>query len=328
MVGLPERPATAAFCTYHDAMVCTAPSHLQLPPGPWRTVLDGLCARFPGIGRVQWMDRMARGRVLDEDNRRLDPGTPYKVGMTVRYFREVIDEPVIPFDEIVVHVDAHLLVVDKPHFLPVVPAGQFVRQTLLTRLIERFDNPRLVPLHRIDRATAGLVMFSPDPASRDAYQALFRERRIRKGYEAWAPPLPDRAFPQVYRSRLQRGEPFFRMREVAGEPNSETRIDVVERVDDAWRYALEPHSGRKHQLRVHMAALGAPILNDPWYPQPADHAADDHARPLQLLARSLAFDDPLSGRPRYFASARLLPGPQARAAADTPEEGSGVGDRR
>ena len=288
------------------AMTATHASTVQLPPGPWATVLDGLCARFPAIDRAQWLDRMARGRVLDEAGHPIDAGAPYRVGLNVRYYREVRDERPIPLQELVLHADDHLLVVDKPHFLPVAPAGAFVRETLLTRLIHRFDNPQLAPLHRIDRATAGLVLFSVNPATRDAYQALFRERRIAKRYEALAPALPQHVFPLVRCSRLQSGEPFFRMEEVAGAANSETRIDVLERGAHDWRYALYPHTGRKHQLRVHMAALGAPIRNDRWYPQLQENVADDYALPLELLAESLRFIDPLSGAVREFHSAQRL----------------------
>jgi tRNA pseudouridine32 synthase/23S rRNA pseudouridine746 synthase len=282
------------------------PSRLQLPPGPWRSVLDCLCARFPAIARDVWLDRFARGRVLDADGAALAADAPYRLGAEIRYFREVADEPELPFRETLLHVDAHLVVADKPHFLPVTPAGGFVRETLLARLVRRLGNPDLAPLHRIDRDTAGLVLFSANPATRDAYQALFRERRILKRYEAIAPALRDAAFPRVHASRLEPGEPFFRMREVAGAPNSETRIDVLERAGDLWRYALEPVSGRKHQLRVHMAALGAPIRHDRLYPHLAPDAADDYAQPLQLLARALAFADPLSGQARRFESGLSL----------------------
>lgn len=278
------------------------PSHLQLPPGPWKTLLDGLCARFPAIGRDTWLDRFARGRVQDADRRPLAADMPYRAGLEIRYFREVPNEPVIPFDEAVLHVDADLVVADKPHFLPVMPAGAYVRETLLTRLVRRLGNPHLAPLHRIDRDTAGLVLFSADPATRGAYQVLFRERRIHKEYRALAPPLRGMTFPLVRRSRIEAGEPFFRMREVEGEANSETHVDVVERADDVWTYALSPITGRKHQLRVHMAALGAPILDDRLYPDLAAEGADDHAHPLKLLARSLAFDDPLTGQRRHFTS--------------------------
>ena len=279
-----------------------AASRLQLPPGPWSTVLDCLCARFPAIAREVWIDRFARGRVLDASGAALPLDAPYRLGAEIRYFREVDDEAAIPFHETVLHVDAHLVVADKPHFLPVTPAGGYVRETLLARLRQRLENADLVPLHRIDRDTAGLVLFSANPATRDAYQSLFRQRRIHKRYEAIAPALPGLAFPLVHESRLESGEPFFRMREVDGAPNSETRIEVIERLGASWRYALEPVTGRKHQLRVHMAALGAPIQNDRLYPQLTPRAGDDYARPLKLLARALAFVDPIDGVERRFES--------------------------
>ncbi|HEV2622011.1 MAG TPA: pseudouridine synthase [Frateuria sp.] len=282
------------------------PSTLHLPPGDFATVLDALCSHFPRIERACWQDRMRRGRVLDAHGQPIDEGTPCRVGMPVRYFREVANEPAVPGEELVLHADEHLVVVDKPHFLPVIPAGGYVRQTLLARLVQRLGNPALVPLHRLDRDTAGLVLFSAQPATRDAYLSLFRERRIVKRYEALAPPLPQLEFPCVHRSRLEVGDPFFRMREVAGEPNSRTRIEVVERGSRLWRYALEPLTGRKHQLRVHMASLGAPICNDRFYPQLQERREDDPSRPLQLLASGLAFVDPVSGQAREFRSGRVL----------------------
>jgi tRNA pseudouridine32 synthase/23S rRNA pseudouridine746 synthase len=289
-------------------MDATVASRLQLPPGRWPTLLDGLCARFPAIAREVWLDRFARGRVTDAEGVALPADAAYRPGLELRYFREVVDEPVIPGDELVLHVDAHLVVVDKPHFLPVTPSGAFVRECLLRRLVARLGQADLAPLHRIDRDTAGLVLFSANAGTRDAYQRLFRERSIRKVYEAVAPAVPNTAFPQVRATRLQRGEPFFRMAEVAGEANSETRIAVLERAAMWWRYALTPITGRKHQLRVHMAAIGAPLRNDRWYPEVCAEAADDYSRPLQLLARSLDFVDPLSGATRRFTSAReLLP---------------------
>ncbi|MFK2905414.1 pseudouridine synthase [Dyella ginsengisoli] len=277
-------------------------STLHLPPGDWSTVLDCLCDHFATIPRAQWLDRIARGRVLDADGAPITAHTPYRAGMPVRYFREVADEPAIPGEVRIVFADEHLLVADKPPFLPVTPAGAYVTQTLLARLVAATGHADLVPLHRIDRLTRGLVMLSIRPDTRDAYQALFRERRIGKVYEALAPPLPDVTFPLVRRSRIERGEPFFRMREAAGEPNSETRIAVIERGDALWRYRLQPVTGRKHQLRVQMAGLGAAIANDPLYPELQPEGPDDPARPLMLLARELVFDDPLSGEPRRFCS--------------------------
>jgi len=277
-------------------------SRLQLPPGGFETLLDGLCARFPGIDRGQWQRRMAQGMVLDEQCRPLAMDAPYAAGRTVFYFREVEDEAPIPFDAELLHMDQDLVVADKPHFLPVAPTGIYVRQTLLSRLVRQLDNPELVPLHRLDRGTAGLVLFSARRCTRDAYQALFRERRIEKGYEALAPALPGAAMPLLRQSRLEQGEPFFRMREVEGMGNAITRIRVLERGARIWRYGLSPVTGRKHQLRVHMATLGAPILNDRVYPELLPQGPDDHSRPLQLLARTLAFTDPLTGASRHFES--------------------------
>ncbi|TDK21098.1 pseudouridine synthase [Luteimonas aestuarii] len=289
-------------------------SRFQVPPGPSATVLDALCAAFPAIPASQWRERFARGHVLDADGHPLPANAAARAGLELHYYRDVPDEPLIVGEARVLHRDAHLLVADKPHFLPVVPAGRFVRDTLLARLVRQTGIDTLVPLHRIDRATAGLVLFSVEPRTRDAYQALFRERRIRKRYAALAPALPGRSFPLTHCSRIVRGEPFFRMREVDGEPNSETRIEVLSRDAAHWRYALEPVTGRKHQLRVHMASLGAPILGDPLYPDLDETALAQDGAPLQLLAQSLAFEDPLDGTAQCFESEQSLfaPSPPGR----------------
>lgn len=281
-------------------------SRVQLPPGTWATVFDFLCERFPGVSRDTWASRLQRGRVLDPNGAPLDAATVYRVGMTVRYFRELESESEIPGDVHEIHRDEHLLIVDKPPFLPVVPSGRFVEQTLLARLRARYALQDLVPLHRIDRATSGLVMFSLNADTRSTYQSLFPQRRIDKTYEALAPALPtqDLAFERL--SRLQPGEPFFRMVEVQGPPNSQTRIQCLQVHGDLARYRLTPVTGRKHQLRVHMAALGAGILNDALYPQHRPDLPDDPQRPLMLLARQLAFIDPLSGACREFKSLRWL----------------------
>ncbi|MCU7650015.1 MULTISPECIES: pseudouridine synthase [Pseudomonas] len=277
-------------------------STLYLPPGPWATVLDCLCDHFKAISREQWLDRFARGRVLDGQGQPIAVELAYREGLLIHYFREVPNEKVIPVQETVLYADEHLVVADKPHFLPVTPAGEYVEQTLLRRLIRRFDNPHLVPLHRIDRHTAGLVLFSANPGSRSAYQALFPTRQIEKRYEAIAGALPELVFPLLHKSRLVDGEPFFRMQEVPGVSNTETLVEVREKHGDLWRYGLYPVTGKKHQLRVHMSALGAAICNDPFYPQVLKDAEDDPAKPLKLLAQGLRFIDPLTGQEREFES--------------------------
>ncbi|MBC3337656.1 pseudouridine synthase [Pseudomonas proteolytica] len=281
-------------------------STLYLPPGPWATVLDCLCEHFRAIGREQWLDRIARGRVLDGNGQPIGVDLAYKEGLRIHYFREVPDEKPIPVHETILYADEHLVVADKPHFLPVTPAGEYVEQTLLRRLIRRLDNPSLVPLHRIDRHTAGLVLFSANPQSRSAYQQLFPTRRIDKFYEAIAPALPALTFPLVHKSRLVEGEPFFRMQEGPGVSNTETAVQVREKNGDLWRYGLFPVTGKKHQLRVHMTALGASICNDPFYPEVIKDAVDDYANPLKLLAQGVRFIDPVTGEERSFSSRIVL----------------------
>lgn len=280
-------------------------SRIHLPAGSWATVLDALCAIFPGIAPETWRDRFYRQRVLDEHGQPVAADRPYREGLRLCYFREVPAEAPIPFVETLIHVDEHLVVADKPPFLPVTPGGGYVEETLLARLRRRLDNPELVPVHRIDRHTRGLVLFSARRDSRSAYEALFSGRRIEKIYEALAAPIRDFPLPVIYRSRLGPGEPFFRMRELPGEANSETRIERIGEVGEDWHYRLMPLTGRKHQLRVQMAALGAPIRHDPFYPDLSDHA-DDYGRPLALLARALRFRDPLSGEERLFESGQRL----------------------
>lgn len=277
-------------------------STLYLPPGAWATVLDCLCAHFSAISREQWLDRIARGRVLDANGVPIGAALAYREGLRIHYFREVPNETPIPVQESILYADEHLVVADKPHFLPVTPAGEYVEQTLLRRLIRRLDNPDLVPLHRIDRHTAGLVLFSANRQTRSAYQSLFPTRQIDKRYEAIACALPDVEFPRVHKSRLIDGEPFFRMQEGPGVSNTETAMEVCERNGELWRYGLYPVTGKKHQLRVHMAALGAAICNDPFYPDVIRDAVDDYARPLKLLAQSLRFVDPVTGQQRQFQS--------------------------
>ncbi|HEY0974914.1 MAG TPA: pseudouridine synthase [Solimonas sp.] len=283
------------------------PSSLQLPPGHWPSLLEFLIQHFDAIPAAQWRSRFARGLILDEDGHALAADAAYRAGARIHYYRELPAETPIAGDARVLHRDTHLLVADKPHGLPVMPAGRYVQETLLVRLKRQTGLDDLVPLHRIDRDTAGLVLFSIRADSRAAYQALFPQRAIEKTYEALAPPLPLQTWPLLRRSRIVRDTAtFFRMREVEGEANSETRIERIEARGAVDLYRLQPLTGRKHQLRVHMAALGAPILHDPYYPELRPRLDDSASPPLQLLARSLQFVDPLNGQPRRFDSALRL----------------------
>ena len=285
-------------------------SRVVIPPGQWACVMDFLVARFPHISAEDWQQRLAQGLVLGDEGQPLQADTPAIDGGWLYYYRAVESETAIPFRHQVLYRDAHLLVVDKPHFLPVIPSGKYLQHTLLLRLKQSVDVPDLVPIHRIDRDTAGLVLFSLQAASRDAYSALFRERRVEKTYEAIAPFDAALAMPQRRESRVRVGAHFMQQAEVPGPVNAITDIDVLEVCGPWARYRLRPLSGQRHQLRVHMLALGLPILNDGMYPQLTPEGSSDTSKPLQLLAKSLVFEDPLSGRRMAFESQlRLLPLP-------------------
>ncbi len=283
-----------------------SPSCVSLPGGDWPTFTDFLVQRFPDIPRDVWLQRMADAEVFDEFGEAVTPQRPYRGHMRLYYYRALPPETRIPFDEELLFQDEHLVVVDKPHFLPVTPSGHYLQETLLVRLKNRLGLDGLSPIHRIDRETAGIVLFSVKPQERAAYQDLFRQRTVDKVYEAMAPCHAGMTFPQVRRSRIVEGQPFFRQAEVEGPPNSETLIELLETRGPWARYRLRPVTGKKHQLRVHMYALGLPIVNDRVYPPLDPTPGDDYHFPLQLLAQAISFDDPFTGERRQFSSKRRL----------------------
>jgi tRNA pseudouridine32 synthase/23S rRNA pseudouridine746 synthase len=284
-----------------------APSYLWLPPGDWPDMLAFLIAQFPDISPAIWQSRMQRGEVLNQFGAAITPASPYRYGDCIFYYREIDDEIPVPFEESIIYQDAHILVADKPHFLAVTPGGKFLHETLLVRLKKKTGLADLTPVHRIDRETAGLVLFSHNRLSRPAFHALFAQRAVDKTYEALTDGPGAIDLPAVYSSRMEAGQPFFRMQEVDGEPNAQTHIQLIEQHGTQALYRLHPITGRKHQLRVQLAALGRPIVNDRFYPEVvAEGTPDDYRFPLKLLARAIAYIDPLDGRPRSFESARVL----------------------
>lgn len=286
------------------------PTRLRVPrTGPWETIADYVTGRFSHIDSEILLGRFDRGEVVAFDGTKLTRETPLGAEDFVWYYREPPDEPDIPYDVAVRHLDDDLLVVDKPHFLPTTPGGGFLMNSALVRLRRRFDNPDLTPIHRLDRATAGLVMFSVRPATRGAYQTLFADRAVEKVYEAVtaipADGMPE--LPRVVRSHLTSTRGSLRaIVQDDREPNAETLVEAIRIGETTAHLRLHPRTGRMHQLRSHLAGIGLGILGDRFYPDLLDEAPDDPEHPLQLLARELRFVDPLSGQTREFTTGLTL----------------------
>jgi tRNA pseudouridine32 synthase / 23S rRNA pseudouridine746 synthase len=296
-----------------------SPSTVALPAGQWPTVLDFLAERFPFLSRPQWRDRLNDGDVRAANGNAIKADMPYAACQHqhthLHYWRSVPQEPRIPFDAAIIYQDDYLVVADKPHFLPVAPSGRYVQETLLVRLRRQLGIDTLTPMHRLDRETAGLVAFTIQPHTRDIYQGLFRTQQIHKVYEAVAAWRPDMAWPHTVRNHLTTGTHFMTMQAGQGEVNACTHIDLLDHCQQthAALYRLTPSTGQRHQLRVHMHGLGLPIQGDSIYPtlQAASdpNALPDYSQPLQLLARGLAFTDPVSGVAHHFTSKRQLAWP-------------------
>ncbi|UJW29119.1 pseudouridine synthase [Saccharothrix sp. AJ9571] len=282
------------------------PARLRLPDeGPWATLREHLVERLPRVDPARIDELLAEERIVGLDGP-LGPDTPFRPGTFIWFHRDLPDEVPVPFEVEVVHRDDDLLVVDKPHFLATIPRGRHVLQTALVRLRRDLDLPQLSPAHRLDRVTAGLLLFVVRPELRGAYQTMFRDRLVHKEYEAIAPVVPGLDLPCVVRSRIVKERGVLAAQEVPGPPNSETRVELAEARDGLGRYRLLPATGRTHQLRLHMSSLGIPILGDDFYPVLTETALDDFRRPLQLLAKALEFTDPVSGQRRRFESRRTL----------------------
>lgn len=286
-----------------------------------------LAVRFPQV--ADWPQRLARGDVLDTSGQPAAADRPVAPGDLFWYWRNPPPEHPVPGELTVLHQDDLLVVVDKPHFLPVTPGGRHLHETALVKLRRLTGIATLAPMHRLDRETAGVLAFTVQPATRHAYQRLLAARQVHKVYEAVAPWRADLALPLVASHRLQErpGGAFMQMAVVDGEPNAETQVDLIGRLPDDGgpplaHYRLTPVTGRKHQLRIQLSTLGIPICGDRIYPTllpdtpPGERP--DYSHPLQLLARELAFIDPVTGEARQFISrrrlARLPPAPAARPA--------------
>ncbi len=295
-----------------------APNKVWLPQGEWKTVFEYFCWRFSRQQPSQCQARFERGEVCFDDGELVSLSTPYQAERHLYFYHEVENELEVPFREKIIYQDENIIVADKPHFLPVAPSGNYLQHTLLVRLRRALNNNEIQLCHRLDRETAGLVLLSKKASVRGAYQQLFADRRIVKTYFAIAKKLK-LSFPYRKISRLESLKSSMCMREVAGEENSETIISIEQKGHSNNLYKLQPVTGKKHQLRVHMASLGAAILNDPLYfasqNKPAPHSEITHTNskpsnqftePLQLLAKQLEFIDPITGTKHCFTSEQSL----------------------
>ena len=289
-----------------------SPSKLSLPqnnPGV-ATVLDYLVLKFPSITSDVWKKRMADGKVHWHGGELINKHSPFAAQQRVYYYREVENEPVIPFSEEVIFQDELILVAYKPHFLPVTPGGGYVEECLQNRLRSKTGNQQLQAMHRIDKATAGLVLFSLEPNSRQHYHHLFASHQVNKTYQAIAsthgnPPVVGQQW--EIKNRVEKTGTRFLMHVVEGQANSHSRIRCLQCSVDKALFELNPITGKTHQLRLHMQGLGWPILHDTYYPRLLQSAKpDDYSKPMQLLARQLQFIDPVTQQTRSFSCATEL----------------------
>ncbi len=286
------------------------PSVVTMPAveKPYPSIVEFLCRTFPAVSRNQWVERIHEGKVLDDQSKPITAETMYSPSRRIYYFREIENEPVIPFTEQILFQDDEILVADKPHFLPVIPGGRYVEECLLNRLRNRTGMANLAPLHRLDRETAGIVIFSVNPNTRGRYHELFMHGKVEKTYRALAEVNePPRENQWTVENRIVRGEPQFRMITVPGVANACSHIQLLEVKGDRGLFSLQPVTGKTHQLRLHMSGLGFRIINDRVYPDLQPERNDDFDQPLQLLAKMVRFHDPVSGQDREFRSEQGLP---------------------
>jgi tRNA pseudouridine32 synthase/23S rRNA pseudouridine746 synthase len=289
--------------------ISKTPSVVTLPEAgkPYPSILDFLVRTFPGISRDTWAQRIAEGKVLDNDENPITADTKYVPAKRLFYFREVENEPIVPFAETILFQNDEILVACKPHFLPVIPGGRFVNECLLNRLRTRTGISDLTPLHRIDRETAGIVIFSANKRTRGLYHELFALGEITKTYHALAEFVHAPQSTQwLIENRIVRSEPRFRMKIAPGPVNARSSIQLTEVAGSQGRFKLSPLTGKTHQLRLHMSSLGFRIINDRVYPNLLLEQDDDFSKPLQLLAKHVAFHDPVTGRNLIFSSEREL----------------------
>lgn len=287
-----------------DAAWLRTPGAFPADAPPWATMRDFLVERLPAKALVAQM--LDAGEFVDQAGRALSGDEEFRPHTFVWFHRPLAPEAEAPFPITVLEVNERFVVADKPHFMATTPRGAHVQQTALVKLRLALDLPELAPAHRLDRLTAGVLVFSARREYRGAYAGVFQSRSAVKTYEALAPFDPSLEFPRRVIGRIEKPRDSLQAELVAGEPNSETLVELVETRGTYARYRLSPVTGKTHQLRVHMADLGLPIVGDSLYPTIMNVAPDDFSNPLQLVARRLQFTDPVDGTARDYQSDTAL----------------------
>lgn len=274
---------------------------------PWTTLRAHLHDRLTKVDNLRIDAMLTAGNYVDDAGDPFPIDAPFVPDQVIWFHRDLPDEVRVPFDIEVLHADDRIVVVDKPHFLATIPRGQHIVQTVLVRMRAELDLPALAPAHRLDRATAGVLMLTTERRWRGNYQNVFRDRLAHKTYLAVAACRDDLTFPSTVRSHIVKERGVLQAQEFDDRPpNSQSLVELVERRGKRALYRITPRTGRTHQIRLHMARLGVPILNDPFYPLIIDVPRDDFRAPLQLLAESLSFQDPIDGSTRQFVTRRVL----------------------
>ena len=258
--------------------------------------------------RVDVDGLLAEKRFVGEDGRPVRDDDTYRPHTFVWFHRDLRDEVTVPGAIEVLHRDERLVVVDKPPFLATIPRGRHVAQSVVVLLRDELGLPELSPVHRLDRVTSGVLVLATERRWRGAYQGLFQRREVTKTYLAVAGHDPVLELPVVVRNHIRKVAGELQAEVIPDAPvNAETLVELQDVRDGRGVYRLTPRTGRTHQLRLHLAGLGVPIVGDPLYPEVLDVAVDDFSTPVQLLAHQLSFTDPVDGSPRTFTSRRALP---------------------
>lgn len=234
------------------------------PEGSRQKLADYLAAHHPHAAADEWRQRIERGEVL-VDGQAAAPDALLKPGREIVWNRPPWEEPVAPTDYEVIALDEAFVAVNKPSGLPTLPGGGFLEQTLLFQVRRRF--PEAVPMHRLGRGTSGLVLFARTESARRAIQRDWQQRAIEKRYLA----VVNGVAPSHQRIEVPIGpiaHPALGTIHAATPSGKSARSEcwrVASRGGEQSLVEVLIDTGRPHQIRIHLAAIGFPLAGDPLY---------------------------------------------------------------